>query len=493
MIEAAVSVLLALPVGMAVAIWVFRLAARAAHLTVGASLLMLAAAITVFVRVQERGPQLAFNGWVYIDSLSVIVLTLIAVVGVFGALNSRPYIAHDIAHGELRPHDASRYYALLLLFMATMVAVPVMNNLGVMWVAIEATTVVSVLLVSMYRTGRSLEAAWKYLVLGSVGIALALFGTMMTYYAAFAGAGESASALHWTDLRSSSLHLDADVMRLAFVFVLVGYGTKVGLAPMHTWLPDAHSQAPSPVSGLLSGVLLNCALYAVLRFRSLTADATGTAYPDNLLIAFGMLSVALAVPFLVVQHDIKRMFGYSSIEHMGIICLAIGTGGQVALYAAMLHLVAHSLTKPSLFFAAGLAGQVFGSRSLHRMRGILRVTPVAGAGLVIGTAALAGFPPFAMFTSEYGLVAGSFASGRAVIGVVAIVLIALAAASLIYHTVSAAYREPRQNVPPAGPVSVATTLSILAPLALLLWVSVAPPERFNRALESAVAVLEERR
>jgi len=453
---------------------------------------MLLAALALFVRVQDRGPQSAFGNWVYVDSLGVLVLTLITIVGVCGALNSQPYIAHDLARGELRPQDETRYYALFLAFMATMAAVPVVNNLGVMWVAIEATTVVSVLLVSIYHTGRSLEAAWKYLVLGSVGIALALFGTMMTFYAASASIGESASALNWTELRGASVRLDPDVMRLAFIFVLVGYGTKVGLAPMHTWLPDAHSQAPSPISGLLSGVLLNCALYAVLRFRVLTIDAVGGSYADHLLIGLGLFSVALAVPFLLVQHDIKRMLGYHSVEHMGIIVLAVGIGGQVALYAAMLHLVAHSLTKSSLFFAAGSVAQAFSSRSMHRMRGVLRVTPVAGAGLVLGALALAGLPPFAMFTSEYGFVSGSFANGRAVIGVVGILLVALAAASLLYHTITAAYHEPRPNAT-AHSASVAAALSVFVPLCLLLWVSVAPPARFNRALDDAVAVLEARR
>ncbi|TAK66252.1 MAG: hypothetical protein EPO22_03980, partial [Dehalococcoidia bacterium] len=309
MIVAAVLCLVLLPVAAAVATWTLGLRRRAGPLCVAVSVVMLLAAFALFVRVQDRGPQSAFGDWVYVDSLGVLVLTLITIVGVCGALNSQPYIAHDLARGELRPQDETRYYALFLAFMATMAAVPVVNNLGVMWVAIEATTVVSVLLVSIYRTGRSLEAAWKYLVLGSVGIALALFGTMMTYYAASATIGESASALNWTELRAASVRLDPDVMRLAFIFVLVGYGTKVGLAPMHTWLPDAHSQAPSPISGLLSGVLLNCALYAVLRFRVLTIDAVGGSYADHLLIGFGLFSVALAVPFLLVQHDIKRMLG----------------------------------------------------------------------------------------------------------------------------------------------------------------------------------------
>jgi hydrogenase-4 component F len=242
----------------------------------------------------------------------------------------------------------------------------------------------------------------------------------------------------------------------------------------------------------LSGVLLNCAVYAVLRFRVLTIDAVGGSYADHLLIGFGLFSVALAVPFLVVQHDIKRMLAYHSVEHMGIIVLAVGVGGPIALYAAMLHLVAHSLTKSSLFFAAGSIVQVFNSRSLHRMRGLVRLMPVPAAGLVLGAFALAGLPPFAMFTSEYGLVSGSFANGRGTIGVVGILLVTLAAASLLYHTITAAYHEPRPNAT-AHTTSIAAAVSVLAPLVLLLWISVAPPARFNRALNDAVAVLEERR
>ncbi len=489
MIAAAVLALVVLPLATAAAIWILRLHRASGPLSVAVSAVMLAAALAVFLRVQDRGPQMAFGQWVYVDSLGAIVLALIAVVGLCAALNSQSYIAHDIAHGELRRQDEPRYYALFLAFMATMAAVPVVNNLGVMWVAIEATTVVSVLLVSIYRSGRSLEAAWKYLVLGSVGIALALFGTMMTYYAASATIGESASALDWTRLRAGSVQLDPAVMRLAFIFILVGYGTKVGLAPMHTWLPDAHSQAPSPVSGLLSGVLLNCAVYALLRFRVLTIDAAGAAYTDHLLIGFGLFSVALAVPFLVVQHDIKRLLGYHSVEHMGIIVLAIGIGGHVALYAAILHLIAHSLTKSSLFFSAGSVVQAFNSRSMHRMRGLLLATPLAGAGLIFGALALAGLPPFAMFTSEYGLVAGSFASGRATIGVIGILLVTLAAASLLHHVITSVYHEPRRDVV-ARRMSAASALSIGVPLAILLWVSVLPPARFQRAIDGAVNVLE---
>lgn len=497
--DIAVISLITVPLATALAVLVLDLKKQAGWLTVAASVFIAAVVLLMGREVVTDGPQSAYHDWFYVDELGVIVLALIALVGVCAALNSLGYIEHEVAEHDLTGdedaprgiarEDTTRYYALFLGFMATMVAVPVVNNLGLMWVAIEATTVVSVLLVSINRTGQSLEAAWKYLVIGSVGIAMALFGTMMTYYAASSFLGESSVALNWTSLRTAGAQLDPEVMRVAFVFIVIGYGTKVGLAPMHTWLPDAHSQAPSPVSGLLSGVLLNCALYAILRFSILTSEATGSAYTDHILIAFGLFSIVLAVPFLVVQHDIKRLLGYHSVEHMGIIVLAIGVGGSTALYAAMLHMVAHSLTKSSLFFAAGGVVQAFNSRSMHRMRGLLRIMPVAGVALVLGAFALAGLPPFAMFTSEYGLMSGAFSTGQGAIGVAGIFFVALAAASLLYHVVGVAYSEPRSGST-ARAASPAFAVSVIAPLAVLVWISIAPPDRFEDTLRAAVVILE---
>ncbi len=489
MISWAVGVMVVVPVASALGIWGLRLRRFAGPLALVATLVMLAGSLLVAYRVEDRGPQSALNGWVHIDSLGVVILVLIMAVGVCAVFNSLSYIEHDVAGGELTERDQSRYYALLLIFMATMVSVPITDNLGVMWVAIEATTVVSVLLVSIYRTGPALEAAWKYLFIGSVGIALALFGTMMTYYASSAIGGAHGSTLSWTELQRISAGFDPRVMRLAFIFVLVGYGTKAGLAPMHTWLPDAHSQAPSPISGLLSGVLLNCAVYAILRFRIIAAGSAGSPFTDHLLIGFGLFSIAIAVPFLVVQHDLKRMLGYSSVEHMGIIVLAVGIGGHVALYAAMLHLVAHSLTKSSVFFAAGSLVQRFQTRSMHRMRGLLRTAPIAGAGLVLGVVALSGLPPFALFTSEFGLVSGAFGNGKGVVAVAGILFVTLAAISILYHIVEIGYREPRPGTAVRS-LSASTILSVFAPLLLLAWISIAPPNAFVDSLEDAVLVLE---
>jgi hydrogenase-4 component F len=489
MISLAIVCLTLLPLAAAAGIVALRLRRSAGFVALAVTVVLVAAVAFLAFRVHDRGPQYAFDDWVCVDSLSVIILSLTALVGVCAVLNSLTYVDHEVAEGKLRETDRTRYFALLLTFMATMLSVPVLNNIGIMWVAIEATTVVSVLMVSIYRTGSSLEAAWKYLILGSVGIALALFGTMMTYYASSSIAGDDGNRLLWTHLSTISAQLDPDVMRLAFIFVLVGYGTKTGLAPMHTWLPDAHSQAPSPISGLLSGVLLNCALYAILRFQVLTAASAGSGFTDTLLIVFGMFSIAIAIPFLLVQHDIKRMLAYHSVEHMGIITLAAGIGGPIALYAAMLHLVAHSLTKSALFFSSAPIVQVFHTRSMHRMRGLLRATPVAGFGLLLGVFALAGFPPFAMFSSEYGLVTGAFqANGRGAIGVVGILLATLAAATLLYHTIHIAYREPRPGTI-ATRLSLPTAASIVVPLVLLLWISVAPPAMFTDTLNQAVDVL----
>ena len=294
---------------------------------------------------------------------------------------------------------------------------------------------------------------------------------------------------NWTRLQAISGQLEPDVMRIAFIFILVGYGTKAGLAPLHTWLPDAHSQAPSPISGLLSGVLLNCAVYAILRFKILTLATVGASHTDQLMIGFGLLSIALAVPFILVQHDIKRMLAYHSVEHMGIIVLAVGIGGRVALYAAMLHLVAHALTKSSLFFAAGFAVQAFGSRSMNRMRGLVSLAPLPAAALIAGAVALAGLPPFAMFTSEYGLLLGAIDVDRGVVGILGILFATLAAASLLYHVMTVAYREPRLNAS-LPRVSLSFALSVSGPLALLLWLSVAPPAAFENILNNAVDILE---
>jgi len=454
-----------------------------------AGTVMLGAAVVLTVDVSRNGPSLAFGDWVYVDALGVVVTDLVAVVGFLAIVNSLPYIEHELTRGDLDPRRSRHYYALVLAFLATMFAVPVLNNLGAMWIAIEGTTIVSALLVSIHGDRAGLEAAWKYLIIGSVGIAFALFGTMMTFYAAEPILGDSGDALNWTTLRSVADQLNPEVMRLAFVFILVGYGTKAGLAPMHTWLPDAHSQAPSPVSGLLSGVLLKCALVALLRIGVLTDLSVGGSFRDNALMTFGVASIAVALPFILVQGDLKRLLAYSSVENIGIIVLAAGVGGPVATYAAMLHMVAHSLTKSSLFFSAGSIVQAYGSRRIHRLRGLVRTTPGIAAASVAGVVALSGFPPFAMFVSEYGLLSGAFSEGRGAVAVVGMALVALAAAALLFQVIGMAYAERKRSRPP-GRIPRLALASAVLPLLLVTWIAFAPPAPIRDLLRDAAAVME---
>jgi len=449
----------------------------------------LAATAVLTVDVSRNGPSLGFGDWVYVDALGIVVADLVAGIGLLAIVNSLPYIEHELGHGDLNHAKARHYYALVLAFLATMFAVPLLNNLGAMWIAIEATTIVSALLVSIHRDRPGLEAAWKYLIIGSVGIAFALFGTMMTFYAAEPILGDSGDALNWTTLHSVARQLNPDVMRLAFVFVLIGYGTKAGLAPMHTWLPDAHSQAPSPVSGLLSGVLLKCAMVALLRIGVLTDLSVGGGFRDNALMTFGIMSIAVALPFIIVQGDLKRLLAYSSVENIGIIALAAGIGGPIATYAAVLHIVAHSLTKSSLFFSAGSIVHAYGTRRLHRLRGLVRTTPGIAAVFVGAIIAVSGFPPFALFVSEYGLVSGAFAVDRGAVAVAGMALVALAAAALLFQVVGTAFAEQDRKRQPGRIRSLALATAAL-PLLLTIWIAFAPPPAVRDLLRDAAAVME---
>src|SRR5258706_3764019 len=260
----------------------------------------------------------------------------------------------EAEHGRVSARQLRLYHSMYQLFMATMLIALTTNNMGLMWVAMEAATLSTVLLVTLYRTPASLEAGWKYFILCGVGISQALFGTILLYFAAEKVLGsEGVSALLWTHLNAVKGQLEPSVLGLAFVFLLVGYGTKVGLAPLHNWLPDAHAEGPTPVSAVLSGLLLNVALYAVVRTKVLVDGALENHFAGNLLMGFGMLSVVVGAFFLSRQRDVKRLFAYSSIEHMGIITFAFGMGGAVATFAALLHMTVHSLTKSAIFFTVG--------------------------------------------------------------------------------------------------------------------------------------------
>jgi len=374
----------------------------AAEANVGASLATFLASCALAARVVSEGDLTAAREQFFVDPFNVFLVVLTAFVGLTTSIFSRPYMRVELEHGRLTPGRLRLYHSMYQLFMATMLVALTTNNLGLLWVAMEAATLSTVLLVTLYRTPASLEAGWKYFILCGVGIAQALFGTILLYVAAETVlGGEDLSALLWTHLDAVKGQLEPTVLGLAFVFLLVGYGTKAGLAPLHNWLPDAHAEGPTPISAVLSGLLLNVAIYAVVRCKVLVEGALQSDLPSRMLMGFGLVSVVLAAFLLWRQRDIKRLFAYSSIEHMGIAAFAFGMGGPVANFAALLHMTVHSLTKSAIFFAVGHAAQKAGSQLMDDIRGLVITNPTIGWGLMLGALAILGMPPFGVFASEF--------------------------------------------------------------------------------------------
>ena len=396
------ALLLAGPIAGALMLGLFGARAWAPLLNIAFSATTFIAGCALTVRVVGEGSLLLAHEQFFIDPFNVFLVALTAFVGLTTAVFSRPYMRVELEHGRVSARRLRLYHSMYQLFMATMLVALTTNNLGLLWVAMEAATLSTVLLVTLYRTAASLEAGWKYFILCGVGIAQALFGTILLYFAAERVLGaEGVSALLWTHLNDVKGQLEPAVLSLAFVFLLVGYGTKVGLAPLHNWLPDAHAEGPTPISAVLSGLLLNVAMYAIVRCKVLAEGSLQSRLPSQMLMGFGLLSVLLAAFFLWRQRDLKRLFAYSSIEHMGIIAFAFGMGGAVANFAALLHMTVHSLTKSAIFFAAGHAAQKAGSQLMENIRGLITLSPTVGWGLMMGSLAILGMPPFGVFASEF--------------------------------------------------------------------------------------------
>jgi hydrogenase-4 component F len=374
-----------------------------ARLNVLATFLTFLSALSLFAVQPQSG------NYLLVDDLNKVFIVLTTFVGFTTSAFSASYIQHEIEIGRLTPTFVRFYHAMYQALMFAMNLALVANNIGLMWVAVEIATLTTVLMVGIYRTHEALEAAWKYFILGSVGIALALFGTILVYMAARPVIGEGQEAMVWTVLLTRAAEFDPALLNIAFAFLLLGYGTKVGLAPLHAWLPDAHAEGPTPISAVLSGLLLNVALYALLRFKMLLAVNPQTIAPGQLMVIMGLISVIFAALMLYRRRDIKRMFAYSSIEHMGIIVFAFGMGGALANFAGLLHMTMHSLTKSAIFFAVGHIAQVKGTQKIADIGGLTVTNPVLGWGLVLGVMAIAGLPPLGIFMSEFLVVSSTFA------------------------------------------------------------------------------------
>jgi hydrogenase-4 component F len=439
----------------------YRLTAR---LNVLAAFLSCATAVSLFVVEPTSGPYLL------VDDLNKVFIVLTTFVGFTTSVFSATYIAHELAIGRLTPTYLRFYHAMYQVLMAAMNLALMANNIGLMWVAVEIATLTTVLMVGIYRTHEALEAAWKYFILGSVGIGLALFGTILVYLAASAQVGEGLEAMAWTSLVRHSGAFDPALLNLAFVFLLLGYGTKVGLAPLHAWLPDAHAEGPTPISAVLSGLLLNVALFALLRFKMVMAGNAEALAPGRLMVTMGLSSVVFAAFMLYRRHDIKRLFAYSSIEHMGIITFAFGMGGPLANFAGLLHMTLHSLTKSAIFFAVGHIAQVKGTQRMAEIRGLTVTHPALGWSLVLGVVAIAGMPPLGVFMSEFLVVSSTFAR-QPWLAVVLVGGLLVAFGALLLRTHEIAFGEPRGSRDPVQ----ASYLPLFAHLGLVLTAGVYIP------------------
>ncbi len=353
-------------------------------------------------RVLRDGSFLAYDDLVHVDALASIVLLVITTIGFTSSLYAWRYFDHHLAEGTISPHLMRRYFSLFHLFIFAMILATLANSLGILWVAIEATTLTTTFLINFFRRKASLEAGWKYLILCSVGIALALFGTVLMYSSSVRALGDVSAALNITELLAVAGRLDPYVVKLAFVFILVGYGTKIGLVPMHTWVPEAYGEAPAPVTAMLAGVLETVAFYAVLRSKLVVDAAVSPGFAGNLLITFGLLSFVVSALFILVQRDYKRLFAYSSIEHMGIAAIGFGASG-VGTFGALFHLINHAFSKSLAFFAAGNINMRFGTREIDGVRGLLKAQPWTATALLVAALALVGMPPLAMFVSEFSV------------------------------------------------------------------------------------------
>jgi len=432
-----------------------------------------------------KGGTTEYSLW-YVDALSAMFVLITVSIGLMVSLYSCSYVRKDIADGRLRTKDEHTYSALLQLFVFAMVLVFVVNSIGIIWIAIEATTLVTAFLVGFYKNEGATEAAWKYLMICSVGITLALLGITLVYASSLNIMGDSPNSLDWSALMNVAPDLDPELIKVAFIFIIIGFGTKMGLVPMHTWLPDAHSQSPTPVSALLSAALLNCALYAILRIKAIV-DLAVPGFTSPLLIGFGLISMAVAAAFILISKNIKRMLAYSSIEHMGIIAIGFGIGTPLAMFAALFHVIAHSLAKSAAFMSAGNVIQAYGTTKTDEVRGLRDKMPFTSAVLTISVLILIGMPPFAVFIGELSILSGAAGAGMYGLIAVLIILLIIIFAGFVRNVFPMMSGDTENDI--REPPEFLRMLPIVMLLGASAILGILMPEQLRAALESIVSIL----
>ena len=459
-----------------------------------ASLIHLVSVVATFLisgwlglQVIDHGSLLSSGHWLILDGLSALFMAVLGVVALITGIHAVGYISYEFKHEEMTGRQVSLFYGLYNLFLASMILAISANNIIMMWVAIEATTISSVFLVGIYTKRSSLEAAWKYIMICTVGVAFGLFGTVLTYANAVAVFNDPNQAILWTAIRDHAHLLDPRLIQISFIFVVIGFGTKTGLFPMHTWLADAHSEAPSPVSGLLSAGLLNCALLVIIRFFIISNEVLGSAFTNGVLLTFGLLSVGVAALFILIQKDIKRLLAYSSVENMGLITFAIGLG-PLGIFAAMLHVINHSLGKTLMFCGAGNVMLKFGSRNMNVIKGVVRVAPWTGVLFGAGAMALGGVPPFNLFISEFLVICSGIYAQHPVLTIILLLLLTIVLAGLARMVASTVLGKAPEGMK-KGEIGVLTVAPLIVLIAFMLLMGTHIPQVILKGVDHAAQVV----
>lgn len=443
--------------------------------TAAGAMAALAAAITLAARVLSDGAYQIAGGIVYVDPLSALFIITIAIVVALSGIGSISYLWVDEERQVLSQFQVRLYGIFFGLFAALMLASLETGNLGLLWVFVEASTLASAVLVALEGRAASLEAAWKYIIISSFGVTIALVGTLFLYYAASELDLPPDQRLAWPALFANAGSLQAASLKFAFLLAVIGYGTKVGLAPMHTWLPDAHAEAPSPVSAMLSAALLNTGMYAIVRFYALAGAKLGP-YANVVLLVFGFASIVIGAIFMVRRRNFKRLFAYSSVEHMGIIAVGLGFGGVLGVYGALLHTLNHAIGKCLLFLTSGEVMLRYRTTLVNEVAGLLSSTPVIGGALLLGSLAILGSPPFGLFLSEFTIVRAGFA-GQAGLGLLLLALLVLAFIAFAYTIAGMTVGPERRHGQSSAPAAslrfvggVPIVLGLIALLGLGIWI-----------------------
>lgn len=436
-------------------------------------------------------PIFFFRGMFFMDALSAYILSIVMFVSVAVAIYSVDYMGSEFKEGLIGIKESRHFYALLHLFIFNMVLATVSNNIAIFWVAIESTTIVSSLLVGFYKDRASVEAAWKYIILCTVSLVFGLLGIFIIYYAS-ASVLVGEGTLNWTELREITHDMNPKTIKLAFLFILVGYGAKAGFAPIHNWLPDAHSQAPTPVSALLSGVLIKCSFFGIIRFVILGNESLESSYCSHLLLIFGLLSMGIATAFILLQNNYKRLLAYSSIEHIGIIAIGMGIGGFWGIYGALLHMLNHAIVKSLLFFTTGRVRLKYHTTEICKVKGAIAVLPVAGTVMLLAALAIAGSPPFNIFLSEYTILKAAIDGGNWITFALFIAFSTIIFGGVLRHFGGMAFGKPNidhEHEKEKNGDNKMSLIVIVVMVAIMLVLGLYIPGFLNEMLNNSVKVI----